>query len=233
MSHHSVRQPALIVLVACLAATVASADDLDTLLVNFDRVQGQIRTLSADFTETTRSTLLKDEIVAKGRVFLTKPNSVRWEYSVPEEMRFVIANDQYVGYYPKRKRAERRDIRRWGEQLFRFLGLGQASDELAKFYHIRIEEEANEETILLVLDPKKKRVRKRMESVRLWVDADTYLPVRVRYARHGGNTRVIEFDRMNVNPDLSASLYEVVLPADVEVTEGFSALSGLGGSASN
>ena len=179
--------------------------------------------------------LLKDEIVARGRVFLTKPSSVRWEYSLPEEMRFVISDDQYTGYYPKRKRAERRDIRRWGEQLFRFLGLGQASDELAKFYNIHIEETdtGEEGTILLVLDPKKKRVRKRMDSVHFWIDDRTYLPVRVRYSSHNGNTRVIEFDGMSVNPDLAASLYIVELPADVKVTKGFSALSGFSGSSSN
>jgi len=226
---------------ACLIAIVtavpcsATAVELDELLANFDRVQEGINTLSAEFTETTHSTLLKDEIVAKGMVFLTKPDSVRWEYSVPEEMRFVIADDQYTGYYPLRKRAEKRDVRRWGEQLFRFLGIGQASDELAKFYHIRIDGEApqGDGTVLLVLDPKKKRVRKRMESVHFWIDSRTYLPVRVQYASNNGNTRVIEFDRMSVNPELSASIYEVDLPADVEVTKGFSALSGFSDSSSN
>ena len=150
-------------------------------------------------------------------------------------MRFVIADDQYTGYYPRRKRAEKRDVRRWGEQLFRFLGLGQASDELAKFYHIRIDDRASQDdaTVLLLLDPKKKRVRKRMESVHFWIDARTYLPVRVEYASANGNTRVIEFDSMSVNPEISASLYVVDLPADVEITKGFSALSGFNDSSTN
>jgi outer membrane lipoprotein-sorting protein len=235
MSQRTLRTIVVFAASIVLASSGASAVELEELLANFDRVQTTIETLSAEFTETTRNSLLKDDIVAKGKVFLTKPDSVRWEYSTPEEMRFVIADDRYTGYYPGRKRAEQRDIRRWGEQLFRFLGLGQASDELAKFYHIRMDEEASQDdgTILLILDPKKKRVRKRMESVHFWIDARTYLPVRVRYSSHNGNTRVLVFDRMSINPDLSASLYIVDLPADVEVTKGFSALSGLSGSSSN
>jgi outer membrane lipoprotein-sorting protein len=235
MPRHFLRTLALLIVPAAAVPCGATAVELDQVLANFDRVQEAIHTLSADFTETTRSTLLKDEIVAKGKVFLTKPDSVRWEYSAPEEMRFVIADDQYTGYYPQRKQAEKRDVRRWGEQLFRFLGLGQASDELAKFYHIRIDDEAprDDGTVVLVLDPKKKRVRKRMESVRFWIDSRTYLPVRVQYASHNGNTRVIEFDRMSINPELAASLYVVDLPADVEVTKGFSALSGFSDSSSN
>jgi outer membrane lipoprotein-sorting protein len=216
---------------ALVAATPAGAVPLEEVLANFDRVQASIRTLSAEFTETTHSALLKKAIVARGKLFLTKPDSVRWEYSAPEEMRFVIANDQYTGYFPTRKQAEQRDVRRWGEQLFRFLGLGQASGELAKFYDIHIADAGvGDGEILLVLDPKRKRVRKRMESVQFWIDGETYLPRRVKYSGHNGSTRLVEFDRLDVNPEIAASLYEVELPADVQVTKGFSALSGFGNS---
>ncbi len=224
-----------LVVMVLAAATPSPATELDDLLVRFDRVQDSIRTLTAEFTETTKSPLLKDEIVAQGKVYLTKPAAVRWEYTTPEEMRFVIANDTYTGYFPVRKQAERRDIQRWGEQLFRFLGIGQTSDELAKFYKIRIVEDEIPEVgkVLLVLDPRKRRVRKRMESVRFWIDEQTLLPVRIEYSTHAGSTRSIEFDRIEVNPELSASLYVMELPPDVEITKGFSALSGLSNSATN
>ncbi len=76
-------------------------------------------------------------------------------------------------------------------------------------------------------------MRKRMESVLFWVDRQSWLPVRVQYSSNNGNKRVIEFETMNVNPELSAALYEVDLPDDVEVSKGFSALSGFGDSSSN
>ena len=224
-----------LVVMLLAAAAPSPAAELDDLLARFDRVQDSIRTMTAEFTETTQSVLLKDEIVAKGKVYLTKPAAVRWEYTTPEEMRFVIANDTYTGYFPARKQAEQRDIQRWGEQLFRFLGIGQTSDELARFYKIRIVEEETPEVgkVLLVLDPRKRRVRKRMESVRFWIDEQTLLPARIEYRSRAGSTRLIEFDRIDVNPELSASLYVMDLPPDVEISKGFSALSGLSDSASN
>lgn len=206
----------------------AGDDELDDVLRRFDEVSQNIRTLSADFTETTESALLTEAIVAQGRVFLTKPDSVRWEYSSPEEMSFVIRDDEYTGYFPERKRAEQRDIQRWREQLFRFLGLGQASEELLKFYDISLGETAGagDDPVLLLMDPKKRRVRKHMEEVRFWIDRQTYLPVRVEYASKSGNRRTIEFEHMAVNPELAANLYQVEIPADVEIKKGFSALSG-------
>ena len=235
MTDRSSRSAALLLgaFVIVAASLPAAAYELEEVLREFDRVQNTIESLSAEFTETTRSALLKDEIVASGKVFLTKPSSVRWEYSSPETMRFVIADDRYTGYYPERKQAEQRDVRRWGEHLFRFLGIGQASGELAKFYNITLDDEASTtDEIVLILDPKKKRVRKRIESVRFWIDVSSYMPKRVRYSSSNGNVRLIEFRQMLVNPVIETSLYVVELPDDVEVSKGFSALSGLGKGAS-
>lgn len=208
------------------------AAELDDVLSRFDKVQNSIHTLSAEFTETTRSALLRDPITAKGSFYMTKPDSVRWEYTSPEEMRFVIADNEYTGYFPAQRRAEKRDIHRWREQLFRFLGLGQASRELAQFYDIQLGSPSAEMAgnHLLVLDPKKKRVRKRMDSVRLWIDATTFLPARVEYSGKNGTIRTIQFVRVQVNPELSASLYTMEIPPGVVVTNGFSALSGFASS---
>ncbi len=222
----------LALVLAAVAPAVSAADaDLDEILTRFDEVQNSMRTLSAEFTETTESPLLTDTISAQGRLYLTKPDRVRWEYSAPEEMRFVISQDIYTGYFPKQKRAEKRDVHRWREHLFRFLGIGQASAELSKFYNIRLgEPEPDGETVLLLFDPRKKRVRKRMESVKFWISATTFLPVKVEYRSKNGNLRVIEFEQMSMNPELAAGLYTVDLPADVTVTKGFSALSGFSAS---
>ena len=198
-----------------------------SLLARFDSVQAAIHTLSADFTDVQKNKLLKDPIVMKGHFFLTKPHSVLWQVTAPEEMRFVVANDEYVGYFPKRKRAEHADIRRWSEQVFRFVGLGQGSKELGKLYTIRVEDPGPEwkGARLLVLDPKKRRMRKNVDEVRLWVDDTSLLPLAVEYRGQGGNLRSIRFSNTRVNPALAENLYKVDIPADFTVSKGFSGLT--------
>lgn len=220
--------------VAGLAAAPATAAEparsLAEILVRFDAVQANLHTLSADFMETTRSPLLKEPIVAKGRFFLTKPSSVLWEYTSPEVMRFVVANDEYVGLFPERRRAERRDLKRWSEQVFRFFGLGQGSQELSKFYELALGDPGPDMkgTFQIDLAPKKRRMKKSVEQVKLWVGADTLLPVRVEYRGKDGNVRTIRFQDTRLNPSLAAGLYDVTIPAEFAVTRGFSGL-GFGG----
>jgi outer membrane lipoprotein-sorting protein len=205
---------------------VSAATDLNEVLVEFDRVQSRMQTISAEFVETNTSLLLEEPIVATGRFYMTKPDAIRWEYSTPEEMRFVISADEYTGYFPSRKKAEKRNIQRWRDQLFRFFGVGQGSTELGKFYNIRLRE-SDEGSYLLALSPKRRRVKKRVDEVLFWLDAKTYLPQRVEYKSTDGSGRTIEFEKIELNPDLAAGLYQVDLPADVTITDGFSGLSGI------
>lgn len=223
----------LVVVAAFAGASSRAAErssSLAEVLNRFDVVQAKLQTLSAEFTETTESPLLKQPIVAKGRFYLTKPSSVLWEYTSPEVMRFVIARDEYVGLFPERRRAERRDLKRWSEQVFRFFGLGQSSQELSKYYELKLggPGEGAKGTHLLVLEPKKRRIKRNVEQVKLWVDTETLLPVRVEYRGKDGNLRTIRFAETRLNPDLAAGLYDVKIPAEFEVTKGFSGL-GFGG----
>ena len=223
--------------VACFLAILSTAPswtqtdgpaDLDAVLARFDAVQSSVRSLSAEFVERTESPLLKEPIVSEGRFYLTKPDSVAWEYTAPEPMRFVLANQEYIGVFPERKRAERRDLRRWSERIFRFFGVGQGSEELRQFYDITLADPGKDMAgdVLLLLEPRKRRVKKNVEEVRLWVDGTKMLPTRMDFQGKDGNVRSIRFRNMRLNPDLSASLYRVDIPKGYAVSEGFSAFAG-------
>ena len=210
---------------------VPPSPELTSRLAEFDRVQDAIRSLSAEFTKTSANPLLREPAVSRGRILMSKPGSVLWEFREPEEMRFLIAGDTYTGYFPERRRAERKNIRRWSETIFRFLGLGQGSEELKKFYDISLGQPGPEMkgTYLLDLEPKKRRVRKRVDTVRLWVDARSHLPVQFAYHTSQGAEETIRFRDVRVNPDLSAGLFTLDIPKDVAIVTGMSGLGGLGG----
>jgi outer membrane lipoprotein-sorting protein len=219
----------LSILLLMLCGGHAMAADLEDILAGFDKAQDSFGTLSADFVQTTTNPMLKEPVVAEGRFYMTKPDAIRWEYSTPEEMSFVITKDRYTGYYPERKRAERKNVQRYSKQIFRYFGLGQGSAQLAKYYDITLveDEEVDPGTYLLSFEPKKRRARKRVEEVRFWVDAATFLPVRVEYHGKSGSSRVVEFKEIRLNPELAATLYTMTIPEDFTVTTGFGGMGGL------
>ena len=53
---------------------------------------------------------------------------------------------------------------------------------------------------VLVLEPKKRRARKRVDEVRFWLDETSYLPVKVEYLGADGSTRLVEFTKVERQP---------------------------------
>ncbi len=215
-------------IILLLSSALCAAPPLPELLEQFDTVQGSIETMSARLKVTTHNRLLREPEVNEGFFYMTKPNSLRWEFETPEQMRFVIADNFYTGYFPIQKKAERKNIKRWSDHLFRYFGLGQGSEELSKFYKISLapQDESHPEFFELILEPKKRRAKKRIDSVRFRVDRASMLPVRVEYLSKQGDRRIVEFFDVDVNGEIAASIYQVDIPADIEVSKGFTAFGG-------
>ena len=95
---------------------------------------------------------------------------------------------------------------------------------MKKFYQIHLAEQQPEDEILLILVPKRKRARRKIEQVKFWIDPQRFMPTRIEYSTSSGNGRLIVFDSIQVNPELAASLFRIELPDDVAVTNGFSGL---------
>ncbi len=200
---------------------------LESLLERFDRAQSETSTMVARFTERKDLNLLAEPLISKGEFFFHRPNQVRWEYAEPEHKVFVITEDRYVAYYPAAKRAEEVEIKKFvGKRLFRFLGVGQSIEDLAKYYEFHLDEKSDlAGTHLLVLTPRKKRIRESVAMMKIWVDAETYLPRRVAYEEADGDSTLLTFHDLRVNVDVAAQRFQVDIPPDVKVSETFNGFS--------
>jgi outer membrane lipoprotein carrier protein len=196
------------------------------ILERFDRTQQETTTLVARFIEEKHLRLLARPSVSRGRFFFNRPNQVRWEYDDPERKVFVITEDRYVAYYPTEKKAEDVDIKRFvGKRLFRFLALGQSSGELARYYNIaRAVDGSMPGTYLLVLTPRRERVRERLAVLRIWIDSGTFLPHRIVYEEPDGDYTVFTFEDARANIDLPERQFRVDLPSDVQISSTFNGL---------
>jgi outer membrane lipoprotein carrier protein len=218
-------------LAAGLSAAPRAGDRPDPttaqILERFDRVQQETGSLVARFTEEKHLRLLAEPKVSRGRFYFNRPNQVRWEYDGPESKVFVITESRYVAYFPAARRAEDVDIRKFvGKRLFRFLALGQTSGDLQAAYHIaRAIDATSAGTHLLVLTPRRDRVRDRLAVLRIWVDGTTWLPRRIAYEEPDGDRTVLTFHDLRANVELAESRFRVELPAGVEVSPTFNGLA--------
>ena len=74
--------------------------------------------------------LAKPEI-STGRFIYSKPNNVLWTYDAPKRVTMLIAAGMLTTYYPDLKKAERIEVKRYQDRIFRYMGASGAIDELA------------------------------------------------------------------------------------------------------
>src|SRR5437867_7844591 len=212
---------------AAAPTDVQAEKRLASVLQAFDKAQRETTSLIAGFTEKKQLKLLARPVLSRGEFYYNRPNQVRWEYVEPDRKVFVITEDMYIAYYPALKRAEEVPIKKFvGKRLFRFLGVGQSIDDLGKYYEFRLAPQSDlKDTHLLILVPRKKKLAERVAEMKIWVDAQTYLPRQLQYVESDGDSTLLTFEDVRTNVAVAASRFRLELPKDVVVSESFNGFS--------
>ena len=213
---------------------LTAKERLKAVLTGFDRAQENTKTLIAAFQETKTLQLLTDPVESSGYFYFSKPHRVKWEYREPETKVYLLTEDSYTAYYPEQKRAEKVNVQNYSAKLFRAFGIGQTTSELKKYYDINLADTSGKgKTFLLILLPKKRRVQKRIETLKIWVDDQSFLPVQMEYLEPDGDSTLLGFERILINQEIQASRYQIKIPNDVIVTDSFSGIGGIGNQQTN
>jgi outer membrane lipoprotein carrier protein len=209
--------------------TLSAEERLRTILDGFDAAQEGTNTLVASFQEKKNLQMLQEPVESSGSFYYSKPHRVKWEYRQPESKVYLLTEDSYMAYYPKQKRAEKVNVQRYSAKLFRAFGIGQTTSELKKYYDIELADESGlEGAYLMILLPKKRRIQKRIETLRIWVSEDSFLPIQMEYQEPDGDSTVLSFEGIRVNQEILASRFQINLPSDVTVTDSFSGIGVIG-----
>jgi len=85
---------------AALAGVDATAAEFAQAL---QRKYDTVKDFSSDFVHSYRGGVLRKQIVERGRVLIKKPGKMRWDYTAPEEKKFVSDGVKLYSYIPEDK----------------------------------------------------------------------------------------------------------------------------------
>lgn len=199
------------------AAKKADPDALETVVRKVQEQQRQMNTLQADFRQEKVLALLAKPEVSTGSFVYSRPNNVLWSYESPRKVQMLIANGQLTTYYPELKKAERIDVKRFEDRIFRYMGATGAIDELSRYFEFTFTNKPSEPAYLLDLKPKSGAVAKRVRRIKLWIDKKTYVTSRIEYTEGDGDITRYEFTRIRVNQPVEQNRFVLSLPSTVKV----------------
>lgn len=206
------------------AATVSAADTkrpvkLQDVVREISAKQKAVTTLQADFRQEKEMSLLENAEVSTGSFIYSKPNNVVWSYSSPKPVQMVIADGWMTTYYPQLNKAEKLEIRKYQDRIFRYMAASGAIDELGKYFDFTFLDTKNSPTWTLDLKPKTSTVGKRVQRIKIWIDKKSYLTTKFEYVEGDGDLTRYEFINIRINQTVPAAAFQLNLPNSVRIEQ--------------
>lgn len=212
-------------LMAVLCLTVASLPvaaanvTLETVIKKIQEQQKKTSTLQADFKQEKELALLAQPEVSTGTFLFSRPNHVLWTYDAPKRVQMVIAEGFLTTYYPDLRKAEKVDVRRFEDRIFKYMGATGAIDELARYFDFTFSDSKSKPVYVLDLTPKNKAVARRVQRIKLWIDKKTFLTSKIEYVEGDGDITRYEFTNVRINEPVPSSRFALNLPSNVKVEQ--------------
>lgn len=202
-----------------VAAKAPKADSLDEVIRKVQLAQAKTNTLQADFRQEKSLALMAKPEVSTGRFIYSKPNNVLWTYDAPKRVTMLIADGMLTTYYPDLKKAERIEVKRYQDRIFKYMGASGAIDELGAWFNFTFTNTSDKPYYALDLDPKSKTIAKRVRHIRIYIDKTSYLTTQFEYTEGDGDKTRYEFTNVKVNAPVEQSRFTLQLPSSVRVEQ--------------
>ena len=200
-----------------MAPGLSGPDRLSALVERVKLEQRNLKTMEARFTQEQQSSMLTAHEQSKGLFSYAAPDKVRWEYASPSPITVVIRGDEMTTWYKDLKRAETLKVGRYSNQIFKYLGASGSLQTLLEYFTVRLKlPEKKGDLYRMELVPKYQRIAKRLKSMTLWIDGETFFPSRLKYEEPDGDTVDYQFSDFKRNTPIPDDRFVVKLPPGVE-----------------
>lgn len=169
--------------------------------------EATLKTLTASFVETSTSTLLARPLVARGTVAVERPSRIALDYTDPDARRVLIDGNLLLVSWPSRAIRQQQDIGAAQGRVQKYF-VGKSPEELRRHFTIAAREATERPGIWHVdMVPTRKQLREGVTRIELWISQQTVLPVSMRLTFPNGDTKLMEFSDVKVNPALPADIF--------------------------
>jgi len=194
---------------AALAAAPQPADPLDALFARGKAMQATLHSISASFTETTVSSLLRDPLVARGTVVAAVPLRMLMTYTTPEVRYVLMDQTRIVTVVPSRRERDELNIADMQRRIQRYF-VEASPKELRQSLDISLAPDpALPGADLMDMRPRRKQIKEGLARLRLWIDRTSLVMSKLRMDYADGDSRTIELSDIKINPPVDDRTFAI------------------------
>ena len=197
---------------------LAQKGGLEEFLGRVNQKLASIETLSASFTQVREASVAGQKMEAGGKLFLHKPRKVLLDYERPERQKFLVNDSEVTVYVPSLNQAQKYNLsgKLETDKLFVFW---EPLSKLEEHFSMTQVRQKGTRLKYVELVPKDKTTWEGLKRITLGIDPDLLLPTFIDVEEVGGDRVKMSLSNVKTNPKLDSSVFELKLPAGVEVVD--------------
>jgi outer membrane lipoprotein-sorting protein len=200
------------------APGLSASERLDNLIARIKWEQSRLQSMEAKFVQNKASALLLQPEESHGTLWYQAPDKARWEFTTPNPTTVLVGGEQMLTWYRDLKRAERVDIGKQADRIMQYLSASNSLETLQRYFILKVAFPKDpKEPYRLELTPRFSRVAKRIKSMAIHLDRQGYWPTFLQYVEPDGDQTELRFTGVKINRPIAADVFDIQLPADVEV----------------
>jgi outer membrane lipoprotein-sorting protein len=198
-------------------------------MLEIDSRAGKTTDLAADFEQQKFTAMLKKPLVSSGRVYV-RGSTMLWDTQKPEPNQLQITDREVRIYYPAQKTIEVYQVKqKLGHLAASPLPRLSVLQQHFTFEPIPVSEmgEKDDTNFFAVrMTPSQAELREHIEQVRVLLDVNRGLIVRLEMRDSDGDRTLVTFSNVKTNVGLADQQLKISAPADVKITRPLAAVEG-------
>ena len=200
-----------------VAATIARAQNLETVLASMDKAAASFRSAQCDFVWDQYQKVVDDHDYQKGTMYFRRQGSdvqMAADITSPAKKYVLFTGDlvsvyqpsidQVTQYSPGKNKAD--------FESYLVLGFGGSGHDLTKSFDVNyagMEQVQNVNAAKLELTPKAQRVRSMFSTITLWIDPARGVSVQQRFQEPSGDYRLAKYSNIQLNQKISGDVFKL------------------------
>lgn len=209
----------------------ADKKPLDPKLVDLinkvDAKTATIQTIEARFKQRREVSLIKEPVVMEGDFYFKRKSGFKFVFDPQHDLMIVITNEETVSLSAKSKRADRIEMKKRNGRIVERLLSDKLKSLTDNFVIEKLANADNPNGYHLRLTPTKRRVKKRIGEIQIWI-SEQYLIYRIEGVMKDGDKFSIALQDIKLNEPIPAEFFDTTIPSDYKVGDRMEFLIGAG-----
>ncbi len=200
-----------------LAAVVAQAQNLESVLASMDKAAANFRSAQCDFAWDQYQKVVDDHDYQKGTMYFRRQGSdVQMAANITSPAKKYVlftgnmvsvyqpSIDQVTEYIPGKNKAD--------FESYLVLGFGGSGRDLEKSFDVNyagMEQVQGVNAAKLELTPKSQRVKSMFATITLWIDPARGVSVQQKFQEPSGDYRLATYSNIQLNQKISGDVFKL------------------------